>query len=134
MAYRLNNLCRFLDDTYDINNGGCCYIAYCFARLLSRDKFKFKVVVYENYRLGKRFDIVKRNSHYHYAISIGDYIINEIDKTLFRQEYTGVKASELLVHYQNNSWNSKYNIQKNQFIFKTIKVFYEDLTEDLRER
>ena len=51
LAERLNKLCRFLDEEYDVNCGGCCYIAYCLARLLSRDKFKFKVIIYEDYEL-----------------------------------------------------------------------------------
>lgn len=136
LAERLNKLCRFLDEEYDVNCGGCCYIAYCLARLLSRDKFKFKVIIYEDYELEEKFSEVAR-SHYHYAISIGKYAINaadcDDDDSFCRNVYTGVKASELLSHYQKCSWNDCYNTQKNQFIFKTIKVFYDDLTEDLRE-
>ena len=136
LAERLNKLCRFLDEEYDVNCGGCCYIAYCLARLLSRDEFKFKVIIYEDYELEEKFSEVAR-SHYHYAISIGKYTINaadcDDDDSFCRNVYTGVKASELLSHYQKCSWNDCYNTQKNQFIFKTIKVFYDDLTEDLRE-
>lgn len=136
LAERLNKLCKFLDDEYDINAGGCCYIAYCLARLLSRDKFKFKVIIYEDYILEDRFSEVI-GSYWHYAIGIGEYTINSCDcdddDNFCKNVYTGVKASEILTHYQNGSWNNCYNSRKNSFIFKTIKVFYNDLTEDLRE-
>lgn len=135
LTERLNKLCKFLDDEYDINAGGCCYIAYCLARLLSRDKFKFKVIIYEDYILEDRFSEVI-GSYWHYAIGIGEYTINSCDcddDNFCKNVYTGVKASEILTHYQNGSWNNCYNSRKNSFIFKTIKVFYNDLTEDLRE-
>lgn len=135
LVERLNKLCTFLDVEYDINAGGCCYIAYCLATLLSKDKFKFKVIIYEDYELEDRFSKISE-SHYHYAISIGDYTINPADAEgrFFRNIYYNVKASEILDHYKNCSWNNCYNSAKNKFIFRTIQVFYDDLTEDLRER
>lgn len=134
LAERLNNLCKFLDEEYDINAGGCCYIAYCLAKLLSKDKFKFRVIVYEDYELKDKFSEISE-SHYHYAIGIGNYTINptECDEDFCRNIYYNVRASEILNHYKNNSWNEYYNSTKNKFIFKIIRVFYDDLTEDLRE-
>lgn len=134
LAERLNNLCKFLDEEYEINAGGCCYIAYCLARLLSKDKFKFSVIVYEDYELEDKFSEISED-HYHYAIGIGNYIINSCgcDEDFCRNIYYNVRASEILNHYKNNSWNECYNSTKNKFIFKIIRVFYDDLTEDLRE-
>ena len=136
LAERLNNLCKFLDEEYEINVGGCCYIAYCLAKLLSKDKFKFSVIVYEDYELEDKFSEISE-SHYHYAIGIGSYTINSAecdeDKSFYRNVYYNVRASEILNHYKNRSWNKCYNSAKNRFIFRTIQVFYDDLTEDLRE-
>ena len=134
LAERLNNLCKFLDEEYEINVGGCCYIAYCLARLLSKDKFKFSVIVYEDYELEDKFSEISEG-HYHYAIGIGNYTINpaECDEDFCRNIYYNVRASEILDHYKNRSWNKCYNSAKNRFIFRTIQVFYDDLTEDLRE-
>ena len=136
LVERLNKLCEFLDLEYDINAGGCCFVTYCLARLLSRDKFRFKVVIYEEEPLENKFDEVS-GSHWHYAIELGNLIINdygcEHDHTLYKNVYKGVKASQILEHYQTRGWNNLYNSNKNSFIFKTIKVFYNDLTEDLRE-
>ena len=134
LAERLNNLCKFLDEEYGINFGGCCYIAYCLARLLSKDKFEFSVIVYEDYELEDKFSEISEG-HYHYAISIGNYIINSdgCDEDFCKNIYYNVRASEILNHYKNNSWNEQYASTKNKFIFKIIRAFYGDLTEDLRE-
>lgn len=136
LAERLNKLCRFLDEEYDINAGGCCYVAYCLAKLLSKDKFKFRVIIYEDYELEDRFSEIS-GSHYHYAIGIGNYTINSAgcdkDESFCRNIYYNVRASEILDHYKNCGWNECYNSAKNKFIFRTIQVFYDDLTEDLRE-
>ena len=137
LAERLDKLCKFLDDEYDINAGGCCYVAYCLAKLLSKDQFDFKVIIYEEYELGDKFSKVFDN-HYHYAIDIGNYIINSAecdeDESLYKNTYYNVKASEILDHYKNHSWNDYYNSSKNRFISKTIQIFYDDLTKDLREK
>ena len=96
LAERLNKLCRFLDEEYDINAGGCCYVAYCLAKLLSKDKFKFRVIIYEDYELEDRFSEIS-GSHYHYAIGIGNYTINSAecdeDESFCRNIYYNVRAS-----------------------------------------
>lgn len=136
LVERLNKLCKFLDEEYDINVGGCCYVAYCLAKLLSKDRFKFKIIIYEDYKLENRFSKISE-SHYHYAIGIGKYIINSAecdeDESLYRNIYYNVRPSKILNHYKNCDWNECYNSAKNKFIFRTIQVFYDDLTEDLRE-
>lgn len=133
LAEKLNSFCNFLNDEYNINYGGCCYVAYCIAKLLSRDNIYFKLVVYEYYDLEEKFKDVSE-SHYHYAISLEDIIINECDcednDDLYRVDYI-VKASEILSHYKKRSWNSNYDCSKNNFIYKSIKSFYEDFYESV---
>lgn len=139
IAERLNSLCKFLDDVYGINSGGCCYIAYCLARMLSRDKFKFKLVIYEcNYPVNAKNLNELGESHHHYGLLLGNNLpINDcecfFDDDMFKTVLPKVKPSEILFHYEACQWNPLYNKEKNNFIFKTIKVFYNDLTEDLRE-
>ena len=41
LAAQLNKMCKVLDKRYQINYGGCCYLAYCIAELLEKDGFKF---------------------------------------------------------------------------------------------
>lgn len=137
LVERLNKVCLLLHDLYYINSGGCCYIAYCFAKLLKKDNFRFNVVIYETHELKEKEFNNLSEEHYHYAISIGGYVINsdycDEDEGLYKKVYHKVKVQDILNHYYNNKWNECYDTSKNDFIFKIIKNFYNDLTEDLRE-
>lgn len=139
IAERLNSLCKFLDEVYEINSGGCCYIAYCLARMLSRDKFKFKLIIYDwDHPVSVKNLNELGKSHTHYGLLLGENLFINCSEDFhnpetFRTILPKVKPSEILFHYEACSWNNHYNKQKNDFIFKTIKVFYNDLTEDLRE-
>ena len=138
LSERLNKLCRFLNAEYNVNSGGCCYIAYCLAKFLSDDKFKFTLLVYSEDKLDKGNFKDLNYSCFHYALSLGNFYINsdgcDADDDLYETRYSKVKASDLLKHYKNGNWNCCYNKEKNDFLFKIIKTFYADLTEDLREK
>ena len=43
----LNSLCKFLDDTYDVNSGGCCFLASLIAKHLDKLNIKYNLVVYD---------------------------------------------------------------------------------------
>ena len=64
LIYWLNRTCKSLDDRYDINRGGCCYVAYVIAKLL--DKYQV-----ENYYLGlisdqeKYVEALEYNTRFH---------------------------------------------------------------------
>lgn len=132
LAERLNKVCTFLNSAYNINAGGCCYVAYCFAKLLERDNMKYKIVVYEDYKIGGTFHKLS-DSHYHYAIALGKAIINPVDDDTFVINKYQVSSSDILKHYNKEKWNDCYDASKNLFINKILKNFYYDLTEDLRE-
>lgn len=132
LAERLNGLCKFLDNAYDINAGGCCYVAYCFAKLLESDNIKYRLIIYEDYELEENFKDLSE-SHYHYAIAFGKIVINPAyDDFLVINKYQ-VSSSDILKHYKKQTWNTCYDSSKNSFINNTLKNFYYDFTEDLRE-
>ena len=64
LIYWLNRTCKSLDDRYDINRGGCCYVAYVIAKLL--DKYQVK-----DYYLGlisdqeKCIEALEYNTRFH---------------------------------------------------------------------
>lgn len=64
LIYWLNRTCKSLDDRYDINRGGCCYVAYVIAKLL--DKYQV-----EDYYLGlisdqeKYVEALEYNTRFH---------------------------------------------------------------------
>lgn len=45
----LNSLCKFLDDTYDVNLGGCCFLAAIIAKHLDKLGLDYDLVVYDYY-------------------------------------------------------------------------------------
>ena len=44
---QVNKLCYNLDNKYNINCGGCCYVAACIAEQLELKGIPFKVIHYE---------------------------------------------------------------------------------------
>lgn len=49
LKHSLDCLCDCLNILYNINNGGCCYVAYLIARHLDKLKVKYDLVVYDNF-------------------------------------------------------------------------------------
>lgn len=131
----LNAICKCLDTLYNINYGGCCYIAYCIAELLEKDNIPFEIIVFEEY--DEDFNELPEACE-HIAINIINedwLIINKADYDL--EEYTtykNVTSSDLLNYYKRNRWNSLYNVFKNKFIKYIIKLLYENFTSSLRKR
>lgn len=136
LCHKLNSLFIFLDEVYNINSGGCCYVASVLANLLEEDEIEFSIIVYdcdyENF-----YDISR--SQFHYAIRILNTDFNGIvngyedhDEWEFN-EFDNVTAIDLLDHYKECSWNDYYNVFRNKYIKGLITKFYKDFTYDLRE-
>lgn len=110
----LNTLCSDLDYSYDINNGGCCFVAACIAEQLERFNIPFKVVHYDLYRC-------------HYAIKVSDRYINRSD---YRKKeivcITKWASTKLYDIYYDNSWNDTYNKQHNSIISRKIKKLFDE--------
>ena len=136
LAYKLNDLCIMLDALEDVNNGGCCFVAYCIANELFKDGYKdFNLVVYNDE--GENFDSLQDipNSQIHYAIKFQDVVINKGD---FDDEYSIsdiplFNPKSLNKHYKRFSWNEIYSKKKNNLIKKTIENYYKDFVSDLYE-
>lgn len=126
----LNQLCKFLDETYCINYGGCCFVASIIARLLEKDNINYSVVVYEcEYDDFYNIDCAQ----YHYAIKVNDIIINGYEDEEY-SIFNNVSARDLKEHYNECYWNSEYYTKHNTFIKKVITIFYNDCSKDLREK
>lgn len=135
LSTQLDKLCRFLDELYDINCGGCCYVAACLAECLQKDNVSYQVVVLECPEEVIKFSKIKK-SCYHYFISVNNIDINgydDLDEDEYRIFYN-VSSRSLFNHYKKCMWNDCYDSDKNKFIKKMIKQYYEDFTSSLRER
>lgn len=129
----LNAICKCLDSLYRINDGGCCYVAYCIAQLLERDSIPFDVVVFEKLKEYKLSDV--KQECYHIAIRLNsEYIINQGDFELDEYTvFTNVASKDILEYYKRFKWNRIYKVFRNKFIKYVIRLFYENFTSSLRE-
>lgn len=139
LALRLNKLCEQLNEQFEINWGGCCYTAYCIARLLEKDKLPFSLVVFDNeFNLNKIKTLPKVPwSMLHYAITlqVGEHTTRTINRGEFRVShrcYLKVSSKEILWHYKKHDWNDTYNPAHNQTIKQLIEKTYYDFTNSLR--
>jgi len=137
----LNLLCENLVSSYNINKGGCCFIAYLIARHLDRLKLSYQLIVYSDEKkniLGishEVFSMVKNfkeedssvtgyNTCYHYAIYLeGGGIINpeECNHTYY---IGGLSSKNIKWVYKIGHWNSEYNIHFNRNIQKIVNSFF----------
>ena len=111
---KLNQLCLELDNKYNINCGGCCYIAACIAEQLERFDIPFEIVHY---------DICGC----HYAIKVSDRYINRSDyKKKEIYEILDYSSEEMFDIYYNEDWNSTYKRKYNSIIHRKIKKLFNE--------
>lgn len=111
---KLNQLCLELDNKYNINCGGCCYIAACIAEQLERFDIPFEIVHY---------DICGC----HYAIKVSDRYINRSDyKKKEIYEILDYSSEEMFDIYYNGDWNSTYERKYNSIVHRKIKKLFNE--------
>lgn len=130
LCTKLNFLFEFLDKTYKINSGGCCYVTSILAKLLEEDDIEFSVIVY-NCDYENFFDI--DCSQFHYTLKIDKYLVNYYEDDGDYAEFFDVTSEDLDTHYRECYWNDCYNIEFNDYIRGIIINFYNNFTNDLRE-
>lgn len=135
LASRLGKLCIFLNNTFEINAGGCCFIASVIAHCLEQDDLNYKVGVCNNedYEFESFYDI-GCEAQYHYFIVLDKMNINDDGEEHF-QVFDNVSSKDLLDHYlECNDWNPTYNNLNNDFIEHLIKELYVKFYEAIFER
>ncbi len=109
---QVNKLCYDLDYEYNINCGGCCFVAACLAEQLELKGIPFEVIHYDLHRC-------------HYAIKVSDRYLNRCDyrkKEIY--EILDWDSEELFYHYYNESWSECYNPMNNTMIKNSIKSIF----------
>ena len=111
---KLNQLCLELDNKYNINCGGCCYIAACIAEQLERFNIPFEIVHY---------DICGC----HYAIKVSDRYINRSDyKKKEIYEILDYSSEEIFDIYYHGDWNNTYKRKYNSIVHRKIKNLFNE--------
>ena len=111
---KLNKLCLELDNKYNINNGGCCYVAACIAEQLEKFNIPFEIVHY---------DICGC----HYAIKVSDRYINRSDyKKKEIYEILDYNSKEMFSIYYTENWNNTYEKKYNSIVHRKIKKLFNE--------
>ena len=138
LAEALDKACIELDNKYNINNGGCCYVAYVLFKLLEKDGLNPILIIndYSDYLDENDIEYNLKYSHYHYCVKICNKYINYIDdgEDLDYVEIPNISAKEVLNLYKNGSWNRDYDKSLNKKIAKILKTKYFGITSNIRKR
>lgn len=143
---KLNSLCDFLDENYDINWGGCCFVAYAIAKQLDRYNIPYELYVYdkEYVKDQKLISEEVRSNIQNYEDTnsvVGDYTCNHyflkildygfINQSEFTEEHLMYKIDEITYHdinwiYENGDWNDNYNDEYNNQIIEFINTLFKE--------
>lgn len=109
---QINRLCEELNFKYNINCGGCCYVAAVLAEQLELHNIPFKIVHYNLCGC-------------HYAIKVSDRYLNRDD---YRKEeiyeYLEWSSEKLYKVYYENDWNEYYDKKHNPTVRKSIEKIF----------
>ena len=104
----INELCLELDSKYNINDGGCCFVAACIARQLEKYKIPFTLIHYNVWSC-------------HYAIKVDDRYLNRCDYK--KKEISAeIKCNSSYIYgiYYDKDWNPMYKTKNNTTIQNSI--------------
>lgn len=140
LAQQLNKICKKLDDKYNINNGGCCYTAYCIAKILEKANLKYSLVAldrdYNFYKESSISDLQRSCNHYAIRIKTDchSYMINISSFTNVGSKELKASASDILKHYKQHLWNEMYDTANNSNVQTTLEKTYYGFTKNLRKK
>lgn len=131
ISKRLNETCKYLSYWCNINNGGCCYIAYCIARLLEKENIPFIVKVNGVPKTNKLRELKHNGNHYYICIGRND--INKL-KWLRKRVviYNSTSSRMLLYHYNKHLWNEEYNYHYNYIVQKILNFTFYDCIREIQ--
>lgn len=141
-VYKLKNLVTFIDNTYNINEGGCCYLSYIIAKQLEKHNIPYLVGItnYGDFDISEIKSNINRRSRNgvfsfddygcnHISIKIGHLDVNVIEDNTSDVEYINLTSKDLHWLYnkgiKNGDWNTTYNTDNNQIISKFINVLFQ---------
>lgn len=145
LAKSLNSLCKFLHETYSVNFGGCCFLAYLIAQHFDRLGLDYDLVIYdESYkdRVSIEHEVISRHrnkgafhsvtgyhSCNHYCLQLrGAGVINGDDEDEEEHCYTipDVTYKNIRWIYRNSEWNDCYEVRHNKTIKNIVKEFFKE--------
>lgn len=107
---RLNSLCEDMNYYYNINCGGCCYVAAVISEQLEIHGIPFKIAV--------------TYSPTHYAIKVNDRFINRDGFKFHKEDLIPWDSKYLYDTYRYEDWNDCYNRRWNLIVQTRIKSLF----------
>lgn len=116
----LNELCREMDNQYNINSGGCCYVAMIIAEQLERHNIPYTVYRYI-------FPC-------HFVIKVSDRYINRSDFNNSKCIIDNCTSDDLYEIYYNEEWNRTYDKQiYNHLVKLRIKALFRKYENNMKK-
>ena len=154
LKWSLNSLCKFLDENYDINSGGCCLLTYLIAVNLEKLGVKYDLIIYNDRAKNLKgitreiikmeeeesieSSVIKGGTCTHYTLKIHRAgIINKEDYNpdhYFEYRINKINSNNIKWIYEKGFWNSYYDTANSASIQNIIKSFFEQFYEESKER
>ena len=120
LSHQLDKLCKFLDEVYNINCGGCCYVAACLAECLQKDNISYQVVVLECPEDIVKFSKIKKSCcHYFLSINNEDTVLSVWNLLILDATHWAIYSLRFYSFF-----NLLY-ADKSTIILETITIFKE---------
>lgn len=142
LAVKLTCLCEDLDDLYNVNREGCCFLTYCIARELEKRNISFALVLFDDDYLPSNsciYNNIKKHNKYgiplgeytsnHYTLKIDNVVINPFIRDNNRVIYN-ITSKDIKYIYYHGRWNSRYNRKYNRAISRLINKFFKDYDKE----
>ena len=140
LILRLNAICNFLNECFDINFGGCCYVSYVIAKNLEKLNIPYSLIIWsDEFEDDDRSEeissaIYNRNvdciglgwdTCSHYCIKINDTIINQRIGDEYYSEIYNIPSKDIKWIYDTGDWNDTYKKIMNSFVNSFIKLVFD---------
>ena len=138
----LNSLCEFLNNAYDVNSGGCCFLASIIAKHLDKLGIKYKLVIYDLYNKDKesiKYEVTNRRRNKtktgsvvgvytcdHYCLYLEGVGIMNRSGSFYSYSISNISHKNIYWIYKNGSWNKRYEVQHNETIKNIVKAFFKE--------
>lgn len=132
LVEELNDLCSQLNDDFEINCGGCCYVASVLAEELFNLHIPYKVAITKNFEVEKSLEIRRtiKNKKDFYCQHAFIYLhkhklyINDDGDARRNVKVGCIKPKELLEYYKSVKWNKTYNTSNNKSVANKIRKIF----------
>jgi hypothetical protein len=117
-------------NSLELTGGGCCYTAYCIAKVFEQVNLKFSLVVFDRDYEVQSIDYLRDlpESMEHYAIILNDqedikYLNCDLEDFQIHYQIYQTNSLEILDYYLNNAWNEEYDRKNNPIVQEQIEKF-----------